>query len=73
MEMWCWVIINEDGSEEPITSTLPECGPAPVYLQHRHREVAERWRLLAMGHGRITGQTVRLAHLVESKVKEEVA
>ena len=72
MEIWCWVIINEDGSEEPISTVLPDRGPDPVYLQDRHREVAERWRLLAMGHGRITGQTVRLAHLVEVR-SEEVA
>lgn len=71
-EMWCWVIINDDGSEEPIQTVLPHQGPEPVFLQHRKRETAEAWRLLAMGHGRVSGKTVRLAHLVEAS-PEEVA
>jgi hypothetical protein len=64
-EMWVWVVTEEDGTEDVMTGVVPQLGPSPIPLQHNRQELAEVFRNLAEGHGRMVEKPVRLAHLVE--------
>ena len=65
-ECWVWVVKEQDGTEHPIATILPQAPQlGPMVLQHSTKATAQSLEQFARAHGKASGRPVRLAHLVE--------
>lgn len=67
-EAWAWVTVVADGLELPICASVDMEGLGPVYMAliHLDRAIVEGpLGEAARKHAAVTGQPIRLIHLVE--------